>query len=79
MADEAEHPVRIYAASFLAMSVCAPGSMTIEEVIADCELQRPCGTERGWTMSKDTHFASGQPNPCPCNKHEGRQHWLLDA
>ncbi len=80
MADEPKSPVHIYSYGFLALSVCAPSSMTIEEVIADCELQHPCGTDKGWTKSNDTHFVTGETNPCPCSKQPGeRQHWLLDA
>ena len=71
--------VDIYSAGFISMSVCAPNDMTLEEILDDCEAQRPSGTDAGWHKSKDTHFATGAPNPCPCNKHEGRQHWLLDA
>lgn len=71
--------VHIYAISFLSASVCAPADMPIADVITDVERQRPCGTEKGWTKSEDTHFATGGPNPCPCNATEGRQHWLLDA
>lgn len=73
-------PVRIYKRGAFAVSVCAHNGLGIGDVIADVERQYPSGTERGWRLSDDTHFATGETNPCDCNVHPAkRRHWLLEA
>lgn len=60
-------------------SVCAPEGMDRAVVERAVERQMPCGTTKGWTISDDPTFASGNPNPCPCRMLPGRVHWLLAA
>ena len=72
-------PVQVYANGMFCCSVCAPEAMTAEAVQAEVNKINPCGTEKGWTISEDTHFKGGQTMPCVCNDDPGRRHWLLDA
>lgn len=71
--------VEVYALGALSCSVCAPESMTPEEIIAGTEKEYPCGTTAGWQISKSKTFKGGQPMPCPCEQTKGRQHWRLEA
>lgn len=72
--------VRVYKSSIFSCSVCAPAEMSGDAVVAEVNRIHPAGTERGWKKSDDATFATGQPNPCPCNNNpKERQHWLLDA
>lgn len=68
--------VTIYKLGALSCSVCAPKGMSVEEVEAAVNRQRPCGTSLGWQVSEDTHFN----NPCPCNQNpDKRVHYLMDC
>jgi hypothetical protein len=58
------------------MSVCAPKEWTKEDVE---DHVWPSGTRRGWKVSEDTHFFTGQTNPCPCDLDDTRTHWLMDC
>lgn len=72
--------VYVYASGLLSCSVCAPSTMTAEEVAVVVNSLHPTGIDSGWRKSSDTTFASGQPNPCPCDREpERRQHWLLNC
>lgn len=57
-------------------SMCAVADASIDEIEAEAG---PSGTRRGWKLSEDTHFATGQTNPCPCDQEEGRLHYLLSC
>lgn len=71
--------VIIYSSGPLALSVCAPSGMEIDVVRTRVEQQHPCGTTGGW-QKVDDRFASGEPNPCPCNTFPTlRRHWVLHA
>jgi hypothetical protein len=71
--------VFLYRVGGLSMSVCAPAVLEGEEVAAVVNGHLPCGTERGWQISKDKFFASGEPNPCPCEESDDRLHWYIDC
>lgn len=71
--------VAVYKRGPFCCSVCAPEHMTGEEVAREVEAGSPAGTGAGWTISTNPTFATGQPNPCPCEQTPGRRHWLLDA
>lgn len=43
------------------------------------QLLGPSGTTRGWQRSEDERFATGQPNPCPCEQNSEARHLLLDC
>jgi len=67
----------VYAAGICYLSVCTS--------IADrAEIERranadyPTGIGRAWTIHEGP-FKGGQPNPCPCNEHSDRKHWLLSC
>ena len=84
MADEPQiqsiGSVTIYKLGALSCSVCAPKGMSVSDVEAAVNRQRPAGTTHGWRVSKDTHFATGGPNPCPCNQNpDKRMHYLMDC
>jgi len=81
--------VHIYSAGPLTLSVCAPREMSVEEVLADVELQHPCGTTCGWQPSseewmrwdkeRDEKVKTGRSGPIPCDQDAARLHWLLTA
>jgi hypothetical protein len=71
--------VYIYRMGALCCSVCAPAALEGEDVAKAVERHSPCGTDPGWTISRDANFASGEPNPCICQEDADRRHWLLDA
>lgn len=80
MPEALSEGVVVYASGLLCCSVCAPVGMSRAELEREVNRIHPCGTRKGWTISTDPTFASGQPNPCPCNDHPTeRQHWLLEA
>ena len=39
----------------------------------------PTGLDHGWKISSDETFASGQPNPSPCEVSEGFRHVLCEC
>lgn len=59
------------------LSVCVPEDMPVDDVLDEANLTNPTGLEWGWSISTDEHFATGQTNPCPCEKIPGRVHRLL--
>jgi hypothetical protein len=54
--------------------VCAPKTMSAEEVEKETNLINVCGTEKGWTISSDEKMA-----PVTCAYDDSRQHWILEA
>jgi hypothetical protein len=66
-----------YGIGFVHTSVCAVADATPDEIRGAANRASPTGLDHGWEISEDKEFATGEPNPCPCNEHEGRQHWLL--
>jgi hypothetical protein len=65
--------VEIYTMGLCHASLCAPVEMSREDVLRHAG---PSGTSGGWVIS-DEPFADGAPNPSPCEREPGRQHWLL--
>ena len=70
--------LEVYSSGLCYCSVCTD-LIDPAEVAAETNRQNPTGLDRGWSISDDPTFANGQPNPCPCNHHEGRQHFLLSC
>ncbi len=66
----------VYRLGFITMSVCVKKNMDRKDVESNANKEKPAGTESGWEIS-DQEFASGDPNPCICNKYPGRIHYLL--
>lgn len=71
--------VNIYKHGLVYCSVCAPSDMDTAAVTAEVNLQMPTGIESTWRISKDKTFASGQPNPCPCEVDASRLHHLMEC
>lgn len=62
----------VYALGPLSMSVCT-------NIKDRKEIERQACIEGigSWSISDDSHFASGQTNPCPCEDKDGYKHYLL--
>lgn len=75
---QAAPAVQVYAWGLCAMSVCAPEGTPREEIEREANRQFPTGISSRWEIA-DEPFATGEPNPSPCNSSEGRQHWLLEC
>jgi hypothetical protein len=72
--------VLIYALGPMACSACAPAQLTPEEVTAAVNRQEPTGISSVWQISNEPAFASGEPNPGPCDQDPGtRRHYLLEV
>ena len=74
-----KNDVQIYAEGLFYLSACAPDNMTSRQVQAHVRRLAPCGTAKGWTVSKNATFADDKPMPCTCDDDPARQHWLLEA
>lgn len=65
----------IYANGPLSMSVCT--DLEPEVLTTAINEQHPAGTENGWVIA-DEPFASGETNPCPCERFpENLKHYLI--
>lgn len=67
--------VIVYSVGILVCCICYRSTLTPEQArdIAAEEMGRPVH------IAADEHFATGEPNPCPCDKYpEQRQHRLLE-
>lgn len=72
--------VDVYAIGMCYMSVCAPIEFDIDAIELIVNMRHPTGIERKWTMSADSTFITGQPNPCPCDGNPlTKKHYLLDC
>ena len=69
--------IQLYAVGIVSASVCHPEETPVEDVLAYVNGLHHPGVGCGWQLSEDDHFATGQPNPCPCNQEAGRIHRLL--
>lgn len=58
-------------------SVCT----SLDDAASDALMaQRLSGTDGGWKRSADPTFASGEPNPCPCERSpDSRRHILYEV
>lgn len=68
--------VFIIAEGICYMSVCVPADIDPNKIEG---LVTSSGTIRGWKISEDEKFVSGQNNPCSCEQEEDRLHYLLDC
>lgn len=62
---------------FLGMIVCAPKRYTPEDVERAANLLNPAGTTLGWRIADQAEFHDDTTNPCDCDEHAERQHWVL--
>jgi hypothetical protein len=69
--------VKVYKEGLCAVSVCADKGMTKEEVAEEVNALNSTGIGSQWSVTDET-FATGEPNPCPCNDDpENKEHWVL--
>lgn len=54
---------------------------TLDDEAVDAAMAaRPATVNRGWARSTDATFATGQPNPCPCEQRpDTNRHVLYEA
>lgn len=69
--------IHVYTAGICSASVCAPKEMSVEAVTEELNATHPTGIESRWSLSTDPTFATGQPNPCPCEINPLRLHYLF--
>ena len=62
-----------YSVGFCYLSVCAPVGMAREVI----ERQINAVHDWNWRIAKDPAFSGGQINPCACNVHANRMHYLM--
>ena len=72
-----EPDFEIYAEGLFYASVCS----SLGQVETEARMQREfCGTRKGWTLSTEGNFASGEPNPNPCDNYpKTHKHYLFTA
>lgn len=66
----------IYARGFCFMSVCT--DLPLDQVAARANAEEPTGIRTPWVVHHKP-FRTGEPNPAPCNQHQGRIHVLLSC
>jgi hypothetical protein len=72
--------VELYAVGLCFSSVCASRDLRIAEIEKIANARYPTGIESRWQFAEDEPtFSGGQPNPCPCDRHADRLHWLLSC
>ena len=70
--------IEVYGMGLIHCSICAANHVSPKQVEALVNLEHPSGTSHGWVLSKDSTFASGAPNPSPCDEYPvTRTHYLL--
>lgn len=69
--------IDMYAEGIGHASVCVPAGQPNFVTVAHLNRVSPPGTAAGWRVSDDRTFATGQPNPCPCDHDPARKHLLL--
>ena len=68
----------VYAIGMCYASVCT--SLSKVEAGRRLNVLHPTGLATPWKPSKDKEFASGGPNPCPCeDKPETHKHYLFEC
>lgn len=67
-----------YAIGPISASVCT--SLPLNETTVRLNEEYPTGIDSPWRKSKDETFASGQPNPTPCeNNPKTHRHYLFNC
>ena len=77
--DEAREGIVCYGVGVCHASVCAPSGMAVDDLLDAVNRLWPTGLDHGWMVATDEHFASGHPNPCPCELDPSRTHRLLEC
>ena len=68
--------VVIYSLGIVHASVCAPAAMEPAEVTEAVNAASPTGIRTAWELSEEA-FATGEPNPAPCDTDPARRHYLF--
>ncbi len=68
----------IYSKGLVSMSICTDLEEE-KDIEAIANTQNPTGIESKWKISKDTHFSSGETNPCECEQDSDSRHFLLEC
>jgi hypothetical protein len=66
----------VYLHGVLVCSVCSDDP--VEQMLAEVNRINPTGINSRWELAADPTFASGHPNPNPCEKGKG-WHYLLEC
>lgn len=70
--------VDIYSIGIVYLSACAEDSLSIEEITTEVNKLHPTKISSKWTLSEDKTFKDGiSTNPCKCNQHSNRLHYLF--
>ena len=64
-----------YAVGLVSASVCT--SLPIDEATERLNREYPTGLSHGWQPSTDEAFATGEPQPGPCEQSADRKHCLF--
>ncbi len=70
---------QVYARGLCYISVCVNIGTTREEIEREANEQEPTGIESQWSISENSHFNSGQTNPCPCTIDPDKEHYLMSC
>ena len=71
--------ITVYTVGLVYCSVCCEADATDAEIVAHANLMHPTGLSHGWGIAEAPTFATGEPNPSPCNTADGRKHVLLSC
>lgn len=69
--------LQVYANGLVHCSICTnvKSKKRIEELV---NLKNPTGLNHKWKVDMTQHFATGQTNPCPCErKSTTHKHYLM--
>lgn len=70
--------IELYSVGIIYASVCVPRGMQREVIERMANTKHPTGISSRWQISRDPTFATtGLPNPCTCETHANRMHYLL--
>lgn len=68
----------VYANGLVHCSVCVPASWDTAKVESVINVINPTGIHSRWSVSGDSTFKDGKPNPCSCNNQPStRKHYLM--
>lgn len=60
-------------------SVCVPKDMSKEDIELEVNRINPTGISSEWKISDNTHFNTGETNPCICNQNPEKMHYLMNC
>lgn len=69
--------IEIYSRGMVHCSVCVPDDATNEQIEEATNAINPTGLDHGWRVDEAKTFASGLPNPNPCEARDGHKHVLM--